>query len=141
MSYRALPVVLCLAAVGMAAEPLRIHPDNPKYFLFRGKPLVLVTATEHYGSVINRPFDFGLVRKICGSMTFPIECQMGTGIRDKPLFFNTFQAFVTCYEACLWACRDWLGVLRAGGTSAPFSMGTKTTSFFPSQFACFSTCS
>src|SRR5436305_13619986 len=47
---------ICLA-LG-AAEPLRIHPDNPKYFLFRGKPLVLITATEHYGSVINRPFDF-----------------------------------------------------------------------------------
>jgi len=31
---------------------------NPKYFLFRDKPLVLLTATEHYGSVINRPFDF-----------------------------------------------------------------------------------
>jgi len=46
MSHRALPVVLCLAAVGTAAEPFRIHPDNPKYFLFRGKPLVLVTATE-----------------------------------------------------------------------------------------------
>lgn len=42
----------------MAAEPFRIHPENPKYFLFRGKPLVLVTATEHYGSVLNRPFDF-----------------------------------------------------------------------------------
>ena len=50
--------MLCLAAMGTAAEPVRIHPENPKYFLFRGKPLVLVTATEHYGSVINRPFDF-----------------------------------------------------------------------------------
>ena len=38
--------------------PLRIHPRNPKCFEFRGKPLVLVTATEHYGSVMNRPFDF-----------------------------------------------------------------------------------
>ena len=44
--------------MGTAAEPVRIHPENPKYFLFRGKPLVLVTATEHYGSVINHPFDF-----------------------------------------------------------------------------------
>jgi uncharacterized protein DUF6298 len=58
MRYLALSGVLCLAAARIAAEPLRIHPENPKYFLFRGKPLVLVTATEHYGSVINRPFDF-----------------------------------------------------------------------------------
>ena len=37
---------------------LRIHPDNPKLFEFRGWPLVLLTATEHYGAVMNRPFDF-----------------------------------------------------------------------------------
>ena len=43
---------------GLAAEPIQIHPDNPKYFLFRGEPLVLLTATEHYGSVVNRPFDY-----------------------------------------------------------------------------------
>ncbi|MEX0676508.1 MAG: cellulase family glycosylhydrolase [Pirellulales bacterium] len=38
--------------------PIAIHPDNPKYFLFRGRPLVLLSATEHYGSVVNRAFDF-----------------------------------------------------------------------------------
>ena len=40
------------------ATPIHIHPDNPKLFEFRGKPLVLVTATEHYGSIINRPFRY-----------------------------------------------------------------------------------
>lgn len=40
------------------ATPIRIHPDNPKLFEFRAKPLVLLTATEHYGAVFNRPFDF-----------------------------------------------------------------------------------
>lgn len=39
-------------------QPIRIHPENPKLFEFRGKPLVLLTATEHYGAVMNRPFDF-----------------------------------------------------------------------------------
>ena len=38
--------------------PVRIHPENPKLFEFRGKPLVLLCATEHYGSVINRLFRF-----------------------------------------------------------------------------------
>ena len=38
--------------------PISIHPENAKYFLFRNRPLVLITATEHYGSVLNRPFDF-----------------------------------------------------------------------------------
>jgi hypothetical protein len=37
---------------------IRIHPDNPKLFEFRGKPIVLLTATEHYGAVMNRPFDY-----------------------------------------------------------------------------------
>src|SRR6476646_590220 len=46
----------CLAAT--AAPPLRLHPDNPHYFLFRGKPTVLVTSGEHYGAVLNREFDY-----------------------------------------------------------------------------------
>lgn len=41
-----------------ARPPIAIHPENPHYFLFRGKPLVLIAATEHYGSIVNRPFDF-----------------------------------------------------------------------------------
>ena len=41
-----------------SATPISIHPKNPKYFLFRGKPLALITATEHYGSVVNSRFDF-----------------------------------------------------------------------------------
>jgi hypothetical protein len=39
-------------------EPLRVHPVNPHYFLFRGRPTVLVGASEHYGSVINQDFDY-----------------------------------------------------------------------------------
>ncbi|HEY7211346.1 MAG TPA: DUF6298 domain-containing protein [Bryobacteraceae bacterium] len=55
---RYLFLVLALASLLRAAEPLRLNPDNPRYFVFRGKPLFLLSATEHYGSVINRPFDF-----------------------------------------------------------------------------------
>ena len=42
----------------MGNNTIRIHPENPKVFEFRGKPIVLVCATEHYGSVMNRPFRF-----------------------------------------------------------------------------------
>jgi uncharacterized protein DUF6298 len=38
--------------------PISIHPQNPHYFSFRGKPLVLIAASEHYGSVVNRRFNF-----------------------------------------------------------------------------------
>ena len=49
-------VLLCPAL--QAAEPIRLHPDNPHYFLFRGKPTVLVTSAEHYGAVLNLDFDY-----------------------------------------------------------------------------------
>jgi Family of unknown function (DUF6298) len=39
-------------------DPIHIHPQNGKLFLFRGRPRVLLCATEHYGSVQNRTFDF-----------------------------------------------------------------------------------
>lgn len=39
-------------------QPLRLHPDNPHYFLFRGQPAVLITSAEHYGAVINPDFDY-----------------------------------------------------------------------------------
>jgi hypothetical protein len=42
----------------MVSSPIRIHPQNSELFEFRGRPLVLLTATEHYGAVINRNFDY-----------------------------------------------------------------------------------
>ncbi len=39
-------------------ESIRLHPDNPHYFLFRGRPAVLITAGEHYGAVLNLDFDY-----------------------------------------------------------------------------------
>jgi hypothetical protein len=43
---------------GRAAAPLQLHPDNPHYFLFRGKPAVLIGSGEHYGAVLNLDFDY-----------------------------------------------------------------------------------
>ncbi len=37
---------------------ISIHEDNPKIFSYKSRPLVLLCATEHYGAVLNRPFDF-----------------------------------------------------------------------------------
>lgn len=37
--------------------PIALHPDNPHYFLFRGKPAILLTSGEHYGAVLNTGFD------------------------------------------------------------------------------------
>lgn len=43
---------------GIQARPLQLHPDNPHYFLFQGKPAVLIGSTEHYGAVLNLDFDY-----------------------------------------------------------------------------------
>ncbi len=40
------------------AQPISLHPENPHYFLFRGKAAVIVSSSEHYGAVINPAFDF-----------------------------------------------------------------------------------
>lgn len=51
-------LVLTSASALAARAPLALHPDNPHYFLFRGKPAVIVTSGEHYGAVLNLDFDF-----------------------------------------------------------------------------------
>jgi len=37
---------------------LKLHPENPNYFLFHGKPTILLTSGEHYGAVMNAAFDY-----------------------------------------------------------------------------------
>jgi len=37
---------------------LALHPDNPKIFLWRGAPTLLLGSGEHYGAVLNLDFDF-----------------------------------------------------------------------------------
>lgn len=43
---------------GRSAAPLALHPQNPHYFIFRGKPEVLITSGEHYGAVLNLDFNY-----------------------------------------------------------------------------------
>src|SRR5712692_3384280 len=67
MNFRApfLPGLTVLLLTGIAAlaaaendKRLRLHPRNPHYFLFRGKPTVLITSGEHYGAVLNLDFNY-----------------------------------------------------------------------------------
>ncbi len=58
-------ILLCLSAfaagvvAATAAEPpISLHPENPHYLLWRGKPTVLITSGEHYGAVLNLDFDY-----------------------------------------------------------------------------------
>ena len=41
-----------------ASQALSLHPENPHYFLFHGKPTAVITSGEHYGAVLNLDFDY-----------------------------------------------------------------------------------
>ena len=58
MKRTAFLVFIAALAANALADPLALHPENPHYFLYAGKPTVLITSAEHYGAVLNRDFDF-----------------------------------------------------------------------------------
>ena len=37
---------------------IALHPENAHYFMWRGRPAVLITSGEHYGAVLNLDFDY-----------------------------------------------------------------------------------
>ncbi len=99
------------------AEPIRLHPDNPHYFLWRGKPTILVTSGEHYGAVLNRAFDYKkyLARlEKCGfnlTRTFSgVYCEQPGAfkIADNPLAPAQGQLL------CPWARSETPGYARGG---------------------------
>ena len=53
-------IQVVLAAPAETVKPISLDPQNPHYFLFRGRPTVLITSTEHYGSVMNADFYYPL---------------------------------------------------------------------------------
>lgn len=59
---KALPALLlafaCSEKVPVNQNVLRLHPQNSHYFMFNGKPTVLISSAEHYGAVMNADFDF-----------------------------------------------------------------------------------
>ncbi|NJO69243.1 MAG: hypothetical protein HC830_08150 [Bacteroidetes bacterium] len=58
-----LKIFVVVAAVSCSSSnnkpaPISLHPDNPNYFLYKGKPTVIITSAEHYGAVMNADFDY-----------------------------------------------------------------------------------
>jgi hypothetical protein len=54
-------LVICTSITGAAQKsevPIQLHPENPHYFLYRGKAIALVASAGHYGAVINGEFDY-----------------------------------------------------------------------------------
>ena len=55
------PILFALAfllAHSAAAQPISLHPEDPHYFLYQGKPTIIITSAEHYGAVLNLDFDY-----------------------------------------------------------------------------------
>ena len=76
----------------MAIKPVCIHPDNPKILQFRDKPLALLTATEHYGSVMNRPFRYDLY--------LADAAEKGMSLTRLFVLFREFQDAINPYSTC-----------------------------------------
>lgn len=53
-----LTVLLASMLLSPQSEPIRLHPHNSHYFLFRNKPTFLITSGEHYGAILNQDFDY-----------------------------------------------------------------------------------
>ena len=53
-----LPFVVVSFLAPMHAEPIQVHPANHHYYLFNGRPTILITSAEHYGAVVNKDFDY-----------------------------------------------------------------------------------
>jgi len=55
------PFFACLALLAtsrLLADPIRVSPENPHYYSYHGRPILLITSAEHYGAVINQDFDY-----------------------------------------------------------------------------------
>ncbi|MHC4496798.1 MAG: heparinase II/III family protein, partial [Planctomycetota bacterium] len=51
-------------------EPIKLYPDNPHYFQWRGRPTILITSGEHYGAVLNGDFDYEKYLDTLGAYRF-----------------------------------------------------------------------
>lgn len=90
-------MICCLLSCTTAKEvkmekpsdrPIMLHPDNPHYLLFRGKPTILITSAEHYGAVLNLDFDYIKYLDTLHSYGFNLT-RMFSGIYvESPTSFN-----------------------------------------------------
>ena len=95
MGVKTIWLFLFLVVVGaQGAAPLALHPENSRYFLFRGQPTIIITSGEHYGAVLNLDFDYGAYleelqgRQLNGTRTFTgayLEPQGAFNITDNTL--------------------------------------------------------
>ena len=101
----------------LQAEPIELHPDNPHYFLWRGKATVLITSGEHYGGVLNRDFDYKKYFKTLESLGFNLT-RTFSGAYCEPVgafkIQNNTLAPAKGKLICPWARSDKPGYANGG---------------------------
>ncbi|MHC4558779.1 MAG: cellulase family glycosylhydrolase [Planctomycetota bacterium] len=111
--------VVCPVAAQPAkkVKPIQLHPDNPHYFLWRGKPTVLITSGEHYGAVLNRAFDYNKYLKTLESLGFNLT-RTFSGAYCEPVgafkIQNNTLAPAKDQFICPWARSDTPGYPNGG---------------------------
>jgi hypothetical protein len=82
-------VVSVAAWTAHAGDALMLHPQNPRYFLWRGEPTVLITSGEHYGAVLNLDFDYvKYLRTLARDRLNLTRTFTGAGYFEPPGAFN-----------------------------------------------------
>ena len=107
-------LVAVILALAVSHPPLALHPENPRYFLFRGKPTVLVTSGEHYGAVLNLDFDY--VRYL--------DALASDGLNHTRLFSGTYREVPASF-----GITDNTLAPRPGRYAAPWARGTEPGDF------------
>ena len=75
----------------MAAKPIQLHPKNPHYLLFRGRPTVLIGSGEHYGAALNRDFDYRKYVRTVRSLGFNLTRTFSGAYCEPPGAFGIGQ--------------------------------------------------
>lgn len=48
-------------------QPVSLSPENPCYFFYKGKPVLLLSSDHHYGAVIDSQFDYNTSLEYLGN--------------------------------------------------------------------------
>lgn len=114
-----LPFALSLLALAAPEPnlPLCLHPDNPRYFLFRGEPTLLIGSGEHYGAVLNLDFDYATYLDELGSCGLNLTRTFTGAYMEDPSSFGIRHNTLAPAQGrliCPWARSDQPGYAAGG---------------------------
>lgn len=72
-------------------KPIGLHRENPHYFIYQGKPTILITSGEHYGAVMNPEFDYNIYLETLGKDGLNLTRTMTGGYFEPAGAFNISQ--------------------------------------------------